>query len=332
MGHVPHETVRILRANGVNADYLAVGHSAIWNSADFQIESARLPFMAAIREFKLFWSVVARYEIVHSHFMVTMSRSGWEWPLLKRMGRKLVIHYRGCEIRDRERNMALHPDVNICQDCDYRPYVCQDELTVKRRSLSSRYGDAFLVTTPDLNDFAPTATHVRFFRPESVQPVPPRTPGSPIRIVHATNHPGIDGTSHIQRAVESLKAKGLAVELRILKGVSQRDVLKALEDADLSIGKMKMGYYANAQVESLAAGVPVVTYVRPDLRTPDLEDSGLILTSLEDLERTLEAYVRNPVKLAEKRALAQAGARRLHDNAAISQQLARLYAGLSAPR
>jgi hypothetical protein len=328
LGHVPHESVRILRANGIKADYLAVGDSPIWSDADYRITSARLPFMAAWREFRTLWSVVARYEIVHSHFMVTMSRSGWEWPILKRMGRKLVIHYRGCEIRDRQRNLALHPSGSICEECDYRPYICEDRLTRHRRALAEKYGDAFLVTTPDLKDFAPAATHVKFFRPESVAPAVDGASHPTIRIVHATNHPGIEGTRHIERAVQALKAKGLPIELTVLRNVTQQDVLAALATADLSIGKMKMGYYANAQVESLASGVPVMTWVRPEFRTPEMESSGLILTSLDDLEATLEDYVRHPEKLAAKRAIARASAERLHDNAAIARQMADIYRGL----
>jgi hypothetical protein len=329
MGHVPHEGVRVLRANGIKADYLAVGDSPIWDKADFRITSARLPFMAAWREFRMLWSVVARYEIIHSHFMVTMSRSGWEWPILKRMGRKLLIHYRGCEIRDRQRNMALHPAVNICEECDYRPYICEDRLTRHRRALAEKYGDAFVVTTPDLKDFAPAAAHVKFFRPDSIAPASSGAPHSTIRIVHATNHPGIEGTRHIERAVGSLRAKGFAIELTVLRGVTQHEVLAALATADLSIGKMKMGYYANAQVESLAAGVPAITWVRPEFRTPEIEASGLILTSLDELEATLEDLLRHPEKLAAKRAVARASAERLHDNAAIAGQLADIYRGLA---
>lgn len=329
MGHVPHEGVRILRAHGINADYLAVGDSPIWNQADYRIRSARFPVAAAWREFRLFWSVVARYEIIHSHFMVTMSRSGWEWPLLKRMGRKLVVHYRGCEIRDREKNQALHPAFNICDECDYRPYICKDALTLHRRGLAGRYGDAFLVTTRDMHDFVPAATHVTFFRPAAVAPAV-RKPGSTIRIVHATNHPGIEGTSRIEQAVRSLQAKGLPVELKVLRNVPQHEVLAAIADADLTIGKMKMGDYANTQVESLSSGVPAITYVRPEFRTPELEASGLIMTTLDDLEATIEDYVRHPDKLAAKRAVARSSVERLHDNAAIASQLASIYKQLSS--
>ena len=54
-------------------------------------------------------------------------------------------------------------------------------------------------------------------------------------------------------------------------------VIKAFSEADLAIGKMKMGYYANTQIESMVIGVPTITYVRPEFITKELQDSGFIL-------------------------------------------------------
>jgi hypothetical protein len=329
MGHVPFQTVQILREHGIRADYLAVGTSPIWDRSDYQMASARWPWMTALREFRLLWRVVARYEIVHAHFMVTLTRTGWELPILKRMGRKLVVHFRGCEIRNRARNQALHPRTNICEECDYDPRICEAPHNVRRRKLAAAFGDATLVTTPDMKDFAPDATHVRFFTAPVSRVEPASRRGAErFRIVHATNHPGIEGTRHIVAAVESLKQKGYDVDLRVLSGVTQERVLAEMAAADLTIGKMKMGYYANAQVESLALGVPAVCHVRPEFMTPELADSGLIFATLETLETTLEEYLRNPRALADKRSKARESAARLHDNAAIAAELRALYHGL----
>lgn len=326
MGHIPYQSVRILREHGVRADYLAVGHSPVWSLSDFQIRGTGFALFTPFREFWIVWTVVARYEIVHSHFMVTATRTGWELPLLKRMGRKLVIHYRGCEIRDREQNMAAHPAINICQECDYNPWPCQAPYNIARRRLAARYGDAHLVTTPDLKEFAPGAQHMPFFSPAGMAAsVPPADPNHEFRIVHATNHPGIEGTRHIRAAVASLRAKGFRIQLQFFQGARHKDVLDALAGADLAIGKMKMGYYANAQIESMAAGVPTVTYVRPEFLTPGLEQSGFIFATLDTLESVLAHYLSNPAALAAKRAAARSSILALHDNENVSRQYAAVY-------
>ncbi len=327
MVHVAFHTVRLLREQGVNADYLAIGGSPWWDNADYTFRATRVPLLSVLKEMWWVWSVVSRYETVHSHFMSLVSRSGWEWPLLRAMGRHIVVHYRGCEIRNRELNQRLHPAVNICQECDYQPRICV--VSAPRRQIAQRHGSAFLVTTPDMKEFAPQAVHVPFFVMHEAA-AGSRAPmvNRPFKIVHATNHPGIEGTRHIHRAVESLKAKGLNINLVDLRGVSHDRVLRELEDADVTVGKMKMGYYANFQVESLAAGVPAITHVRPEHMTPELEASGLIFATLDTLEATIERLIRHPEELEAKRQVARRSVATLHDNRDIANRLKAVYAGL----
>ena len=326
MGHIPHQTVRILRAHGVAADYLAVGTSPVWSQSDHHIDHTGAPLLAPFRELLMVWRIVARYQTVHAHFMVTATRTGWEVPLLKRMGRSLVAHYRGCEVRDREQNMAMHPAINICQECDYDPLPCKAPHNIARRAIAAKHADATLVTTPDLKDFVPHAEHMPFFMTPDVEPSPARTAdGRPFVIVHATNHPGIEGTRHIREAIDRLRGKGHRIEFRFFSGARHDQVLDALKTADLAIGKLKMGYYANAQIESMAAGVPTVTCVREQFMTAALLESGFIFTSLATLEETLEYYLTHPDALAAKRAAARPSISALHDNAALSRRYAGIY-------
>jgi hypothetical protein len=329
MVHIPYHAVQHLRRVGMRADYLAIGRNPHWDKADFVFDPPWFGPLRALQEFRTFWRVMARYETVHAHFMYALSESGWELPILKRLGRKLVVHFRGCEARDRARNMALHPDCNICSDCDHAPPICMTPLAAARRQQAHDYGDLTLVTTPDMLDFNPRAQHFPFFAPEDVPRAQRGTaPGRPFKIVHVTNQPGIEGTRHISAAIERLKAKGFAIDLVWMHGQRHEAVLKELADADLAIGKMKMGYYANAQIESMAAGVPTITHVRDAFMTEALRESGFIFATLDTLEQTLEHYLRHPEALAAKRAKARASILALHDNEGLARRLARHYAAL----
>jgi hypothetical protein len=332
MIHVPWQTTRLLRKRGWRADYMAIGTSPIWNQADFCREPKR-PAIDAFDEFQWVWRVVARYSVVHLHFMKTVTRTGWELFWLKRMGCKIVVHWRGCEVRHRERNMALHPDVNLCQECDYNPRPCELELNKQRRALAERYGDAFLVTTPDLLDFAPAAVHLPFFTPEDAPPRRRvRKKEEPLRIVHVTVHQGLEGTVTIRKVVERLRSKGHGIELQVLAWITPKEVLAAFAGADIAIGKMKMGHYANAQIESMAMGVPTITFVRPEFMNEELQRSGFIFSTLADLEPTLEYYLQHPEALEAKRAIARSSILRLHDNTAVAARLAGVYERLVDPR
>ncbi len=60
--------------------------------------------------------------------------------------------------------------------------------------------------------------------------------------------------------------------------------------------------------------------------TDAIERSGLIPTTLDSLEATLETLITKPEVLAAKRAVAQSSVIELHDNERIAEQLKRLYA------
>jgi glycosyltransferase involved in cell wall biosynthesis len=329
MIHVPWQTTRLLREQGWHADYLAIGRSPIWDQADFCRQS-KPTWWDALDEFLWIWRLVSRYEVVHLHFMITATRSGWELYWLRRMGRKIVVHWRGCEIRNRERNMALHPDVNLCQECDYNPYACELDINVRRRQLARRFGNVFLVTTPDLLDFEPTATHLPFFSPDKTPPSKRvRRPDQPFKLVHVTVHPGLEATNTIRATVDRLRSRGYRIEFVALSWVKPHEVLEAFAGADMAIGKMRMGYYANAQIESMAMGVPTITFVRPEFMNDELRASGFIFCSLEELESTLAYYLEHPEVLEERRTRARSSILRLHDNRKVAARLAQIYDGLS---
>jgi hypothetical protein len=327
MVHIPWQVTRELRKMGWQADYLAIGSSPHWSQCDIQAPDAHV-LVRAFVEWWFFWTVVARYQAVHLHFMLTPSQDAWELKLLRRMGRVVVAHFRGCEARDRVRNMALHPDMNICQQCDYKATVCRSANSVRRKALASRWATATLVTTPDMLDFMPQARVSSFFAPDvgSVVERPAWDGTRPLRLVHATNHPGIEGTEDIKAAVHRLQSRGYAIQFHILGNVSNAAVMQAMQEADVAIGKMKMGYYANSQIESMALGVPTITWVRPEFMTPALEASGFIFCHLRDLETTLEQFFKNPAALEAKRQLARSSILQMHNNQEVASRMINAYA------
>jgi len=325
MVHIPYYTVKVLRNLGYKADYLALGTSPHWNKSDFHYYHKRnLWHQLGLAKFWLFWTVMVRYEVIHSHMLTGISSEGWEFEILKKLGGKIVFHFRGCDVRSREENSRINPTYNICQDCDYNT-ICHTEKFVSRRELAKKYGDQFFVTTPDMLDFWPEAVHIPFFTPVIPEIKGPQKTSEDFRIMHATNHPGIEGTSQIKKVIKNLKAKGYKIDFINLTDVSPQRVLEESVKADVTIGKMKMGYYANAQIESMYLGTPAVTYVRPELMTEKMKRSGLIFTNLDKLEETLEFYINHPEELERKREIAKSSILELHDNEEIGKNLISHY-------
>lgn len=324
--HIAYYTVKILRENGVKADYLAIDKPGKWPADHhFQMSYGHISAKERFREFFFFWKTVARYDIIHSHFMMTLSQSAWEMKFFKLLGGKWVVHGRGCAEREKEINIKLHPKMNICQDCDYNARICKDPVNVFRRKLSKEKADHFFVTTPDMKDFVPQAEHMPFFFPPVALPTLSDTKNNAFKIVHVTNHPGIEGTKFIIEAVESLKKEGYSIDFVHLSKVDNDVVLEEYRTADLSIGKMKMGYYANAQIESLYYGVPAITYVRKEFITDEIKNSGLILSDLDTLKETIKFYIDHPAALKAKREISQSSVTTLHNNNKIALRYKKVY-------
>ena len=150
MVHIPYYTVRLLREHGYRADYLAIGRSPTWDKADYCFEGPRWGFLRPLFELWWFWTLMARYEIIHLHFLITPSATCWELPVLKSLAGRSSLTTGGARGEIVRRIWGCTRSMNICQQCDYQPQVCGIPLNGVRRDAASQYADLRLVTTPDL--------------------------------------------------------------------------------------------------------------------------------------------------------------------------------------
>jgi hypothetical protein len=145
-----------------------------------------------------------------------------------------------------------------------------------------------------------------------------------IRIVHASNHDGIEGTRHVEEAVVKLKSEGYPLELIILRKVPHEEALQMIKSADICVGKLLMGYYANFQIESMGMGKPTLCYIREDLKK-FAPDCPIMVTTPKNVYENLK-------RLCEDRGLRESLGRRgiefvrkEHDNLKIGRQLLQHY-------
>ena len=87
-----------------------------------------------------------------------------------------------------------------------------------------------------------------------------------IKIVHSPNHTIIKGTDFLIKAVSELKQEGLNVELIIIHGKQNKEVLDILiNEADILVEKLIGPSYALSGIEGMACGLPVIS----NINTPD---------------------------------------------------------------
>lgn len=309
LSHKPKMLSLLFREKGFRSQYFALNTnwacSWISQGYDYGLPNNLPPVRRALLETYYVWFVAARYDVIHYHFSALLTSTGWEVPILKRLGKVIVFHYRGCDARQKSLNLAKNPELNCCMECDYPAGSCENGYQRWRLEFGRKYGDLMLVTTPDLLDFVPEGQHIPFIPPlgvdlEAVTPVT-RDRGV-FRVVTSSNHHGVDGTQYVRDAVARLQAEGESIELVEVVKVPYREALSIYKSADVYVGKLLMGYYNNANIECMLMGVPCMTYIRPQFLEP-LGDCPIINTRPKEVYDNLKRY------LGDREALRELGAR-----------------------
>jgi glycosyltransferase involved in cell wall biosynthesis len=126
-------------------------------------------------------------------------------------------------------------------------------------------------------------------------------PRRPLRLLHAPNHRNLKGTQHLIDAVHELRADGVAIELHVVEGVSNAEVPAFIENADVVVDQLVLGWYAMFAIEAMSLEKPVVCYIRPDfldlyigagLLKPD--ELPLIDASIHTIKLTLRQLAERP--------------------------------------
>lgn len=223
-------------------------------------------------------------------------------PIIKLLGKRIVVHFRGLDIvdiqyfdylRDKSRGLVVSKP----------PLSRPDQLKKLRKWL--RYADVVLVSEPDLFEVVPAA----ILSPQVIDChywTASRGPQSEvdgiIRIVHAPSSRRKKGTDFIEEAVANLKKRGLPVELVMAENLPHHKIKELYELSDIGIDQVLYGWHGKVSVELMSLGKPVVCNIAETLRQyrPDLP---IVHGSPENLEFVLEDLVldkKKRIDLGEK--------------------------------
>lgn len=192
---------------------------------------------------------------------------GLELSAARLLGRHLFVTFQGDDLRQGDQSLARFK-ISIAQHVGSDYYNSKSDR--RKRNILLRYRRhqmRFFVLNPDLNWFLDgTGTFLPYSNTETrnVPPVRRATPGSAIRIVHATSHRAAKGTARIEEVVYALQSAGLRFEFELLEGLDNKAVVQRISSADLLIDQLFAGWYGGVAVEAMAQGVAVMSYIRED--------------------------------------------------------------------
>ena len=328
---LPARGLRGLGHHAVSVSCGARGPADIHSITDIVLDRRRHPRRRLAKATFIGWAA-AHFDVYHFFQGRSLLRRPVDVRLFRVLNSRIIAHFCGSEVRNVELLLQRNAGVAVTAPM-------QTPGQIARVARWRRYADRMLVATPDLLDIIPDSTWL----PQMIDlqewdalgsTTRVRDPRSAFRLVHVPTSPEKKGTRYIEEAVDRLRSKGLRIELVVLtNGAKRRQIAQSLRTADAGIDQLLVGWYGIAATEMMANRLPVLCFVREDLRDAHAPDLPLISCSPTDVERRIEELVETSE--SERAALGDRGrayVERRHDIRVVSRRLVDIYMDGSSTR
>src|SRR5690606_11274603 len=241
---------------------------------------------------KFFQKALNKYDIFHFHFGETFFPDRRDLEILKKAGKKMVVHHRGSEVRMLSvARKFKNPYVKVKKSWP------EKKIKANLKQLS-KYIEHAIVNDYELYAYVePYYKHVHVvphtIDVDKITPAYPSAAAKPL-IVHAPSRREIKGTKYVLNAIEKLEKSGLKFDFRLVEGLSHEEALSIYKKATVIIDQMQIGSYGHLAMEAMAMGKPVICYIRKDLVSKYPEGLPIINGDPVNLFKVLKQFISKP--------------------------------------
>jgi glycosyltransferase involved in cell wall biosynthesis len=297
---IPWTNVQALRARGVDARLVVFNRYRLHPEADVDLGRHGGLLRQQLTQARAFARLAPRTDIFHFYFGLTLVPKSVQFPLLRLLGKRSVMHFLGSDIRGK-------PPAAL--------------------AWAQRAG-ARVVGSYDAIRWVPDA---RVIPPgidvRGIEPALPSDRDRPL-VVHAPSSRARKGTEHVVAACEEL-----GVELEIVEGLDHREAFERYRRADVVVDQLNAGWYGVFAIEAMALGKPVLTFLHEEAARRTEEAFGVSVPIVNVTKETLAERLRPLVESAEERRrigrASRTYAEEVHDLGRMTDRLLALYAEVS---
>jgi glycosyltransferase involved in cell wall biosynthesis len=293
---IPWTNVEALRRKGVDARLVVFERYKLHPEADWSLDRPAGFLARQAAQLRAFARLAPRTDIFHFYFGLTLLPKSLQFPLLRALGKKSVLHWLGSDIRGKSR----------------------DELAWGRRAGAQIVGSYDAARWVPAAEVIPPGIDLR-----GVDPAPPGDRDRPV-VVHAPSSRRRKGTEQILAALADLP-----VDVELIEGLDHRAAFARYRAADIVVDQLNAGWYGVFAIECLALGKPVVTFLHDEAVRRTEEAYGvevpLVSATAETLRERLRPLVDDAALRQRVGAASRAYAEKLHDIDAIAGELVGIY-------
>jgi glycosyltransferase involved in cell wall biosynthesis len=294
---IPWTNVEALRRKGVDARLVVFERYRLHPEADWALDRPRGLAARQLAQLRAFAQLAPETDVFHFYFGLTLLPKSVQFPLLRALRKKSVVHWLGSDIRGKSR----------------------EELAWGRRAGAQIVGSYDAVRWVPEAEVIPPGIDVR-----GVEPAPPTDRERPV-VVHAPSSRRRKGTEQIVAALA-----GLPVDLELIEGLDHREAFERYRAADIVVDQLNAGWYGVFAIEAMALGKPVVAFLHEEAvrRTEEAYDVEVpvVSASATTLRERLRPLVEDAAERQRIGAASRAYAERVHDADAVADRLLDVYA------
>jgi len=297
---IPWTNVQGLRQRGVDARLVVFNRYRLHPEADVDLGRSGGLVRQQLTQWRAFARLAPQTDIFHFYFGLTLLPKSMQFPLLRALGKRSVMHFLGSDIRGKP----------------------PEQLAWAQRAGARVVGSYDAIRwVPDAHVIPPGIDVA------AIEPAPPANRERPV-VVHAPSSRTRKGTEHVVAACAALD-----VDLEIVEGLDHREAFERYRRADVIVDQLNAGWYGVFAIEAMALGKPVVTFLHDEAVRRTEEAFGLEVPIVSASKDTLVDVLRPLVASAEERSRVGAASRayveEVHDVERMTDRLLALYAELS---
>jgi len=297
---VPWANVRALRARGVDARLVVFNRYQLHPEADRSLERGGGFAHRQFTQWRALLDLLPTTDVFHFYFGLTLVPQSVQFPILRALRKKSVMHYLGSDIRGKS----------------------PADLAFGRKAGAQLVGSHDAIRWVPEAEVIPPGIDVA-----AIEPAFPATNRTRPVILHAPSSRRRKGTEHVLAACE-----GLDADLVLVEGLHHDEAFQRYREADIVVDQLNAGWYGLFAIECMALGKPVVTFLHEEAvarseetfktRVPIVNATG------ENLRNRLEPLVADA---AERRRIGEASrayVEQVHDLERVADRLLALYSRL----
>lgn len=310
-----------LKKLGVNAKTLNYYPNYLGYKADYtlNINSFKDTKEANIETKILAAKMIAENDVFHFYFGTSLTLDYSDFPLLKQLGKKVIMQYLGSDVRMYSKAIKLNK---------YAKAKNTNEDYIKRKlELISKYVPDCLVDyelAEYVKDYHLNIHYTRAAIDLKKYKFIRQTYNKKFKIVHAPTSPEIKGTNYILKAIEELKEK-YDFEFELVQGMSHEQATQIYEKADLIIDQILIGAHGLFAVESMAMGKPVICWISDFMKEKYPKELPIISANPDNIKEKIEYIIKNKDMLKEIGIKGRMYAEKYHDMNKISKNMLEIY-------